>query len=308
MHNPQADHNIAVFSEQENSFSLVDDWSDFESDPAIAVIEPGPEITGLDIAFACVFLKDDQREQWRDTLTHMMRETTKYSDNRISQLVERIVNAGARFRDLTARLKPAPIEVERDPWRNAYESYALARWAQALDGDWSKFPAAIFDKKVSGVPAISRVKQNAKFKRHRENNAPNVKAYETNRADANRERAAEWKKNNPTKVLLQKKLARGVLYNDRLFVTVDSEGANKKGEDKFHGDVLFPQHVSFLWGAGFERDKTHWLESETGEQLSPSTIIDWLLDLPRRFGNANFIAFAFSPKNSSEVGGYGTSR
>jgi hypothetical protein len=295
MHNPQADYNMALFSEQENRFEsdgFADDCPDFESDPIIAEIESGPEITELDIALACAFLTDDQREQWRYTLFHFLRETTKYSDNRISRLVGRIVNASATFRDVAARLEPAPAEALRDPWRNTGESYELARWAQALDGDWSKFPAAIFNKRVAGVEAISRLKQKAKFRRYRETHADEVRAYEQGRAPENAERRKQWNAANPGKVLEQKTRARARAYL-RPFVVVDSEGAEAPDRAISQWGSNFEDHVSFLWGAGNDRNNIEWLEGSPQDPLTSTRIIEWLLSLPNKFGDANFVAFAF---------------
>ena len=113
-----------------------------------------------------------------------------------------------------------------------------------------------------------------------------------------RERAREWRRNNPDKVRAQKEKSSADNYF-RPCVAIDSEGQDYAGDDIWYQGVRYPRHDTYLWGAA--ADDGHepvWLTAaETHgtdkRPLRAVEILDWLLDLRRQYGNAVFIMFSF---------------
>ena len=114
-----------------------------------------------------------------------------------------------------------------------------------------------------------------------------------------RERVKEWRLNNRDKTRAQKQKARAVNYH-RAFVAIDSEGQDYPDDDIVYDGVRHPQHATSLWGAAADDGRPPlWLvaagtHGNDKRPLGAVEILDWLLDLPRRFGPAVFIMFSFS--------------
>jgi hypothetical protein len=113
------------------------------------------------------------------------------------------------------------------------------------------------------------------------------------------QRVREWRRDNPDKTRDQKSKARTANYN-RPFVVIDSEGQDYLDDDVLHDGVRHPMHDTYLWGAASDDGRSPlWLTApETRgvdkRPLSPVEILDWLLDLPRRYdGKAVFVMFSF---------------
>jgi hypothetical protein len=118
------------------------------------------------------------------------------------------------------------------------------------------------------------------------------------RREKARERAREWRRNNPDKVRAQKAKSRVDNYF-RPFVAIDSEGQDYAGDDIWYDGVRYPRHDTYLWGAATDDGRAPvWLTAaETHgtdkRPLSAIEILDWLLGLPRQYGDAVFIMFSF---------------
>jgi hypothetical protein len=118
------------------------------------------------------------------------------------------------------------------------------------------------------------------------------------RREKARERAREWRRNNPDKVRAQKDKTRADNYFRR-FVAIDSEGQDYAEDDNLYQGVRHPRHDTYLWGAAADDGRepvwltaagTHGMDKRP---LNVVEILDWLLDLPRQYGNAVFIMFSF---------------
>jgi hypothetical protein len=118
------------------------------------------------------------------------------------------------------------------------------------------------------------------------------------RREKARERAREWRRNNPDKVRAQKDKGRADNYF-RPFVAIDSEGQNYAGDDVLYQGVRYPRHDTYLWGAAADdgREPVWLTAAETHAMdkrpLSVVEILDWLLDLRRQYRKAVFIMFSF---------------
>jgi hypothetical protein len=83
------------------------------------------------------------------------------------------------------------------------------------------------------------------------------------------------------------------------FVAIDSEGQIFPGDDIFYseasGDVRYARHDTYLWGAAADDGRApEWLFDRPDKKpLTVYAILDWLLSLPKKFGDAIFISFAF---------------
>jgi hypothetical protein len=73
--------------------------------------------------------------------------------------------------------------------------------------------------------------------------------------------------------------------------------------DDHKNRVIYPAHATFLWGAsGVTRDAQgnwnnlplHWLGDDNKRPLSTVEILEWLLSLPEKFGDAIFCMFGFN--------------
>ena len=113
-----------------------------------------------------------------------------------------------------------------------------------------------------------------------------------------RERVKAWRLQNRDKTRAQKQKARSVKYH-RPFVAIDSEGQNYPGDDIFYDGVRYPQHGTYLWGAAADDGRPPlWLTAagtwgSDKRPLAAIDILNWLLDLPSRFGLAVYVAFSF---------------
>ena len=90
----------------------------------------------------------------------------------------------------------------------------------------------------------------------------------------------------------------------RPFVAIDSEGRKYPSEndilfDEASGKVLYEKHDTYLWGAAADDGREpEWL---TAQGYSPADkrpltiyeILDYLLSLPKTFGNVAFVSFSF---------------
>jgi hypothetical protein len=113
-----------------------------------------------------------------------------------------------------------------------------------------------------------------------------------------RERAREWRRNNPDKTRAQKAKSRAANYF-RPFVAIDSEGQDYPKDDISYQGVRYPRHDTYLWGAAADDGRAPvWLTAaETHDMdkrpLSVVEILEWLLELTRRYGKAVFVMFSF---------------
>ena len=78
---------------------------------------------------------------------------------------------------------------------------------------------------------------------------------------------------------------------------------NYLGNDIVHDGVCYPDHGLFLGGAsGVHRDKNgiwcekpiEWLGYDDKRKLRGEEILEWLLSLPDKYGNATFVMFMMS--------------
>jgi hypothetical protein len=113
-----------------------------------------------------------------------------------------------------------------------------------------------------------------------------------------RERVKKWRLENRDKTRAQKRKARSANYH-RPFVAIDSEGQNYPDDDILYDGVRYPKHETYLWGAAADDDRspvwltaaeTHGLDKRPLEAVE---ILDWLLDVPSRFGPAVYVMFSF---------------
>jgi len=135
--------------------------------------------------------------------------------------------------------------------------------------------------------------------------------YREQNREAERERTRNWKRANPDKVKEQKRRELDCDYH-RPFVAIDAEGQDYPGEDIVRPDPydpdrenVFRKHRTFLWGAkGWARDdlnsgpagkdtEAHWLGTPDKAELKSRQILDWLITLPDKFGDVNFVMFSF---------------
>ncbi len=117
-------------------------------------------------------------------------------------------------------------------------------------------------------------------------------------AEKDRADTRAWRAANPDKVRAQKRRETDANYF-RPFVATDSECQNYAGEDIVYqevgGPVRYARHDTHLWGAAADDGREpEWLTNGPGKQpLSVYKIVDWLLSLPKKFGQAIFVSFAF---------------
>jgi hypothetical protein len=78
---------------------------------------------------------------------------------------------------------------------------------------------------------------------------------------------------------------------------------NYSDNDAVHDGVCYPDHGLFLGGAsGVHRDKNgvwcekpiDWLGYDDKRRLRGEEILEWLLSLPDKYGNATFVMFVMS--------------
>ena len=126
--------------------------------------------------------------------------------------------------------------------------------------------------------------------------------------------ARRWREHNHARRLAQPWLQRRAEARDahyhRAFVAIDSEGMNYAGNDVAYNGVGYPDHRTFLWGAAgvmritepsaknphgeFWDLPLHWLGHDDKRGLTLVEILDWLTDLPEKYGAVNFISFGFN--------------
>jgi hypothetical protein len=146
------------------------------------------------------------------------------------------------------------------------------------------------------------------------------------RAKARRARYSETE-NGREKIKAQKARRFDRSYH-RPFVAIDLEGMEYPGDDIQYAGATYPKHRAFLAGAmGWRRNldaialkglaesdpdvhakalrdgapimlengqEADWLGDETRRPLTSVEMFDWLLSLPDKFGDANFVMFSFN--------------
>jgi hypothetical protein len=126
--------------------------------------------------------------------------------------------------------------------------------------------------------------------------------------------ARRWREHNHVRRLAQPWLqrraeARNTHYH-RPFVAIDSEGMNYPGNDVIYNSVVYSDHRTFLWGAAgvirttepttknahgkFCNLPLHWLGHGDKRPLTLIEMLDWLTELPEKYGAATFISYGFN--------------
>ena len=128
------------------------------------------------------------------------------------------------------------------------------------------------------------------------------------------ETARRWREQNHARQLAQPWLQTRALlrnaYYHRPFVAIDCEGMNRPGNDVVYNGVAYPDHRTFLWGAAgvvriaepsaknphgeFWDLPLHWLGHDDKRPLTLVEILDWLTELPEKYGAATFISYGFN--------------
>ncbi len=130
----------------------------------------------------------------------------------------------------------------------------------------------------------------------------NPAAWRSRNREKERADVRVWRAANPEKVRAKRKEDRNKNYF-RSFVAIDSEGRDYPGEAIFYseasGKVRYERHDTYLWSAAANDGREpEWLTAENTlpadkKPLGVYETLDWLLSLPNKFGDANFIAFSF---------------
>ena len=143
---------------------------------------------------------------------------------------------------------------------------------------------------IPGVTRLKRLRSKSRFRARRSDDGVF--------RDGERGRVKQWRVANPDKARAHKQNERLANYTRR-FVAIDAEGQNYSSADILYDGVRYAQHGTYLWGAAADDGQPpHWLLSpETRgidkKPLGAIEILDWLLDLPRKFGRAVWAMFSF---------------
>jgi hypothetical protein len=195
------------------------------------------------------------------------------------------------------------------------------RWQRAGNNSVKNIQRAIAGKRVDGCPRLTRARRrvsrctprarkNASAQKRAWRQDPSVKRRENSGKkrwrDANpgKDKAQRdgWRHANPDKVKERRRLEHDINYH-RPFIAIDFEGMNYPGNDIDHDGVCYPDHGLFLGGAsGEHRDKNgvwcekpiEWLGYNDKRMLRGEGILEWLLSLPDKYGNATFVMFGMS--------------
>jgi hypothetical protein len=209
-----------------------------------------------------------------------------------------------------------PQSIPPRMWRS-YER----RWLRAWNYSVKNFVRAMTGKRIDGCPRLTRARRLVARSTPRARKAasaqkraryrdPSVKRREKIRLK--RLRAdnpvkvkallRSYRQVNPDKVKAQRRLQHDINYH-RPFISFDFEGMNHPGNDIVHNDVCYPDHGLFLGGAsGVHRDENGaWCEKpieglghNDKRNLRGEEILQWLLSLPDKYGNATFAMFGMS--------------
>ena len=160
--------------------------------------------------------------------------------------------------------------------------------------------------------AVARARKETRIERHNEADRKYRSNPEVRQKRA--ETSRHWREQNRVAYLRQAWLQRRVetrdVYYHRPFISIDSEGMNYSGNDIIYNGVNYSDHKTFLWGASgvqriaeptnahphgeFGDQPLHWLGHDDKRALTCVEILDWLIGLPEKYGDANFISFGFN--------------
>jgi hypothetical protein len=206
-----------------------------------------------------------------------------------------------------------------DPLRTVRSFFR--RWLRACNYSVENFDRAITGKRIDGCPRLTRARRCVARSMARSRKAasaqkraryrdPSVKRrahtrrqrWRDGNPDKVKAQQQSYRQANPDKVEAQRRLQHDINYH-RPFISIDFEGMNYPGNDIVHDGVCYPDHGLFLGGAsGVHRDKNgvwcekpiDWLAYDDKRVLRGEEILDWLLSLRDRYGNATFVMFGMS--------------
>ena len=138
--------------------------------------------------------------------------------------------------------------------------------------------------------AATRLRKNAWANKHKEERLVTTKAWQKANPEANRKHHTKYERK-----------VRSDAYLSKPFVAIDSEGQDVLGNVVYWNDDPYEDHKIFLWGAASidQYKKVDWLiqpetTDEDKRELDPLDVFEWLIGLPAKYGDANFVMYSFS--------------
>jgi hypothetical protein len=127
------------------------------------------------------------------------------------------------------------------------------------------------------------------------------KAWKEENSEIDKAHKKKWRNDNRDIVNTGKIKARTNNYLSKLFIAIDSEGQDVLGNAIRWKDTPYEDHKIFMWGAASIDDKRtpEWLvHPETTDsdkrELDPLDVLEWLVSLPEKYGEAVFVMYSFS--------------
>jgi hypothetical protein len=214
-------------------------------------------------------------------------------ETRIGELVERLIDPK------TERIDPQSITPR------IFRSF-VKRWRRACNNSMKNFEHVMAAKRIDGCPRLTRARRlvarctpqarkAASAQKRARYQDPSVKQRENTRQNT-------YRHAHPEIVKAGRRLQQDINYH-RPFIAIDFEGMNYPGNDIDHDNVCYPDHGLFLGGAsGVHRDKDgvwcekpiEWLGYDDKRMLRGEELLEWLVSLPDKFGDANFGMFGKS--------------